>query len=130
MDEYIKRKDALVAIQNLYPGIPFTKVARQRWHDNNRSYMQCERAIESIPAADVVEARHGRWLTKEYMYGDPDVGIEDMWIDRLAEQSDYYAYCSICGKDAEYNAEGSLILSDFCPNCGARMDGGEDDGKT
>lgn len=80
-------------------------------------------ALDKIPAADVVEVRHGWWLTKEYMYGDPDVGIEDMWVDRLAEQSDYYAYCSVCGKDAEYNAEGSLILSDYCPNCGAKMDG-------
>lgn len=85
--------------------------------------------IKTIPAADVVEVKHGRWLTKEYMYGDPDVGIEDMWVDRLAEQSDYYAYCSVCGKDAEYNAEGSLILSDYCPNCGAKMDGGANDGK-
>lgn len=82
--------------------------------------------LNQFPAADVVEVRHGRWLTKEYMYGDPDVGIEDMWIDRLAEQSDYYAYCSVCGKDAEYNAEGSLIISDYCPNCGAKMDGGQD----
>ena len=79
--------------------------------------------IICLPAADVVKMRHGQWLTKEYMYGDPDVGIEDMWIDRLAEQSDYYAYCSICDKNAEYNAEGSLILSDYCPHCGARMDG-------
>lgn len=65
--------------------------------------------------------RHGRWVTKEYMYGDPDVGIGDMWIDRLAEQSDYFAYCSICGKDAGYTAEGELVLSDFCPTCGADM---------
>ena len=83
--------------------------------------------VKDIPAADVVEVRHGRWLTKEYMYGDPDVGIEDMWVDRLAEQSDYYAYCSVCGKDAEYNGEGSLVLSDCCPSCGAKMDGGHDD---
>lgn len=81
------------------------------------------KAIDKLAAyedADVAPVRHGRWLTKEYMYGDPNVGTEDMWIDRLAEQSDYYAYCSICGKDAESN--GSLILSDYCPNCGAKMD--------
>ena len=87
-----------------------------------------ERFNKAIPAADVVPVRHGRWLTKEYRYGDPDVGIEDMWIDRLAEEADYYAHCSICGKDAEYNAEESLILSDYCPNCGARMDLKDGDG--
>lgn len=82
---------------------------------------------KSTPLADVVEVRHGRWLSKEYMYGDPDVGVEDGWVERLAEQSDYYAYCSVCGKDAEYNGEGSLVLSDYCPSCGAKMDGGHDD---
>ena len=77
--------------------------------------------VNAVPAADVLEVRHGQWLTNEYVYGDPDVGTEDMWIDRLAEQSDYYAYCSICGKAAGYNGEGSLVLSDYCPHCGAKM---------
>jgi hypothetical protein len=80
--------------------------------------------LNSLPSAEP-EQKHGQWLTKEYMHGDHDVGIDDMWVDRLAEQSDYYAYCSICNKDAEYNAEGSLILSDYCPNCGARMEESE-----
>lgn len=107
MKEYIEREAALSAVDcgNLHKGIVDA----------------LQENIKDIPAADVVEVRHGRWLTKEYMCGDPDVGIEDMWVDRLAEQSDYYAYCSVCGKDAEYNAEGSLILSDYCPNCGAKM---------
>ncbi len=79
------------------------------------------RVIQGVPAANTVEVRHGRWLSKEYYSG---ACLDDMWIARLAKQSDYYAYCSICGKDAEYNAEGSLILSDYCPHCGAKMTGG------
>lgn len=71
---------------------------------------------------DVQPVVHGRWLTKEYMPGDLGVGIKDMWIERRAEQSDFYAYCSECKKDAGYRGEQSLILSKFCPNCGARMD--------
>lgn len=109
--EYIEREAALNNLAKSY----FACVLDDLIH--------AEDAVNAVPAADVVKVRRGRWLTKEYMYGDPNVGIEDMWIDRLAEQSDYYAYCSICNKDAEYNAEGSLILSDYCPNCGARMGG-------
>ena len=78
--------------------------------------------IVNAPAADVREVKRGKWFTKEYMYGDPDVGTEDEWVDRLAEASDYYAYCSECGKDAGYNGDGTLILSEFCPNCGASME--------
>lgn len=29
--------------------------------------------------------------------------------------------CSVCGEDA-LNAEGDEFLTDYCPNCGARMD--------
>lgn len=84
--------------------------------------------IENAPIVDATPVVHGVWITKEYMYGDPDVGIEDMWVDRIAEATDYYAECSVCGKNAGYDGEGSLILSDFCPSCGAKMDGGADNG--
>jgi hypothetical protein len=79
--------------------------------------------IADIPSADVAPVVHGRWMTKEYEYGDPEAGIGDMWVDRPAEPSDDYAFCPVCGNDAGYTGEGCLILSDYCPNCGARMDG-------
>ena len=116
MADYIKREDALVAIKNLYPGIPFTKVARQRWNDNNRAYMQCERAVETIPAADVEEVRRGRWMTTE---GFP-----------------HRVYCSCCYSTYVPNDNWQIwqdkfgdggLPRDYCPNCGAKMDGGEDD---
>lgn len=34
--------------------------------------------------------------------------------------------CSVCGEDA-LNAEGDEFLTDYCPNCGARMGGNADD---
>lgn len=52
-------------------------------------------ALDEIPAADVVKVKHGEW--KAYGLMNPQ--------------------CSICHK---YNIEKSR----FCPNCGARMDGG------
>ena len=88
----------------------------------------CEASLRSkqMPTIDAVPVVHGVWITKEYMYGDPDVGLEAMWIDRLAEATDYYAGCSVCGKNAGYDGEGNLILSDFCPSCGAKMRGSAD----
>lgn len=56
-------------------------------------------AINAIPAADVVEVRHGRWNN----------GYE-------------VQNCSECG----YRGKRSYK---YCPNCGARMDGGVDNGR-
>ena len=65
-----------------------------------------EAAIRKIQAADVAPVRHGRWLQKKHkIFGNA-----------------YDYVCSECGCDyalAEYN---------YCPNCGAKMDGGVDDG--
>ena len=63
----------------------------------------CEE-VNRIPAADVVEVRHGRWVYKP------------LWQGADAK----YVECSECHKPAWW-------ATDYCPNCGAKMDGGADD---
>ena len=58
-------------------------------------------AMQTIPAADVAPVRHGRWINENF-----------------------YTHCSACGKMAIYDKYGQEVESDFCPNCGAKMDGG------
>lgn len=60
--------------------------------------------IREMPAADVAEVVHGQWVT-HYRSGTP-----------VAE-----GYVSTCC-DMWNNRR-----SDYCPNCGAKMDGGFDD---
>lgn len=33
-----------------------------------------------------------------------------------------YHHCSVCAAPAPYNGAGEEVLSDHCPNCGAKMD--------
>lgn len=66
----------------------------------------CRRAIERILAADVAPVRHGRWINK----GE-------------------YAVCMECGgrSGTQYDGvEPIPLMTQFCPNCGAKMDGGAD----
>lgn len=86
----------------------------------NLNGCRAEDFIMAVPAADVAEVRHGRWVHgrevgREYL-GDCLVGIfYDRWT------------CSECGyiiDDHEY----SRINYKFCPNCGAKMDGGDEHG--
>lgn len=58
--------------------------------------------LESIPSADVVEQRHGNWR----LIGFDKRGRGGMYL------------CSACNKSYPY-------ITDFCPNCGAKMEGYE-----
>ena len=64
-----------------------------------------EEECDAFPAADVVEVRHGRWLT--------------------TDAYPHHLYCSVCYKTYAKNAKwvNELDLpTNYCPNCGARMD--------
>lgn len=58
--------------------------------------------INNQPAADAAPVRHRRWIIFEIWCGD-------------GKERKYYR-CSECYK-------ANAIRSNFCPNCGARMDG-------
>ncbi|MDE6501266.1 MAG: hypothetical protein K2L10_04215 [Ruminococcus sp.] len=69
--------------------------------------------IQEAPTIDAVPVKHGKWKYKN------------------DEDFDYVPCCSICGEpDAlsrnDYNYRGGKIRdnnSNYCPNCGAKMDG-------
>jgi len=82
------------------------------WYEHE--YIECEDYIRTIaddirhlPAADVAEVKHGRWVleTKVFPYIDP------RWT------------CSECGEETtETTGWGTRPRYNYCPNCGARMD--------
>jgi len=61
--------------------------------------------IKAIPAADVVPVRHGVWVAIGKT--DPRPGYK----------------CSRCNCLAPTGFMGTFVKSNYCPNCGARMDG-------
>lgn len=85
-------------------------VLEETEYDGNYRLVVPANMVKSLPAADVAPVIHGRWVWSE----------------------DKYAYiCSAC--DCEYDYRGTYGLFDhgfwaasYCPNCGAKMDGGAD----
>jgi hypothetical protein len=73
--------------------------------------------IKAIPAADVVEVRHGRWLP-DYDYTEYDFDGSTPLPEPRKFQDGWQ--CSLCG---QYDPSETK----YCPNCGAKMDGGADD---
>ena len=85
-----------------------------------------KRAIKKIPKGiivDVSQVRHGRWLDRPKNQGlkDEEIGTVGMVYGEPWSS----CYCSECGEwlvaSDEYAVKGN-----YCPNCGAKMDGGED----
>ena len=62
--------------------------------------------ILDIPTADVAPVRHRRWVIIEILCGG-------------GKERKYFR-CSECNK-------ANVIRSNYCPNCGARMDGENND---
>ena len=66
--------------------------------------------LDEIEAADVVPVVHGWWETDK----------EDIeWGNSLKRK-----HCTNCGKRPHYDKEKKeFVLSNYCPNCGVKMDG-------
>ena len=64
-----------------------------------------EQRLKTSPTIDAEPVRHGRW---EWRGGIP--------------------WCSNCGEmPPGYSYEGDVNTTPYCPNCGAKMDGGADE---
>lgn len=55
------------------------------------------------PRVDAVEVVHGRWIISS---------------------DGYYPYCSECKEEPKHGE-----MTNYCPNCGAKIDGGNNDGR-
>lgn len=101
MDKYIKNKALLNALKEERKNGNF--VFTSKW---------IKEIIDNLPAADVVEVKHGKWLKT------------DAYPHRV--------YCSLCYKTYVTNEEVIRGRSDghstycseaeYCPHCGAKMD--------
>ena len=104
MDEYIKREEAIKIAESYKPqnGSSFCR---------NRGIADyIAEDISMIPYADVAPVRHGRWICIRKGYEEYE--------------------CSVChGMDSncsDYYADHVVTEQEYCPFCGAKMDGGSD----
>ena len=98
MDEYIKR-DGLLRKFNVddMMNVNGTLISL---HDERET-------ISIFPAADVAPVRHGKWVHSRY--------------ENCSEQFEMVK-CSCCGREA-YAMAFYVRDGNYCPNCGAKMDG-------
>lgn len=106
MDEYIERGTLMRRIKEIhcaecdsYHGVR----CRACWVDDTLDY------IDSEPAADVAQVRHGRWIDKPLIKSFKHTNIP-------------VVECSACGIDFCDIINNHYFMYKYCPNCGAKMD--------
>ena len=101
-EEYISRKSVRDAIASL-------SIERFELSNAYRLYVEAldnvDKKVVKIPAADVEPVRHGQWS-------------DGALIDPKGTWRINGFYCSVCGELCVGKAK-------YCPNCGAKMDGGK-----
>lgn len=97
MPEYIKKEAVIKFIEN---GLNNPDKTKSFGHDA----IEIMAEVQYIPAADVVEVRHGEWVQIGY----------DEALDRIT--------CSCC-KEYFNLIDNCTEAFNYCPNCGAKMDG-------
>ena len=95
MKEYIER-DAVLSHKRKMRGFD---LCEEFWDEA----VLCE-VIEKIPAADVAPMVHGMWI-----------------YDRTYYEADE-CYCSLCN---QFMTTAKGVRMNYCPRCGAKMDGGK-----
>lgn len=101
MSRYIDADELLNALQGTVSvvccTIPYDKEVFTILHDRQ---VEIYNLIDKQPTADVVEVIHGEW---------------ESYPNNL------YRRCSVCKR--EYYTELNRYKGNYCPNCGAKMDG-------
>ena len=85
------------------------KAIRDALYDADAITMSGVKILNQFPVADVAPVRHGIWIS-------------------LTDCSNAGVYCSVCHKrvykeDYAICNRKNKLRSDYCPNCGAKMDG-------
>lgn len=103
MAEYIDREACLSILR--------AKANMAVLTDGAPYFEKAAQMLEKLPGADVAPVVHGDWI--------PCFDDENRWRQGFAQ-------CSNCGRE-RYAC--TIRNVNYCPNCGAKMDGGELDGK-
>ena len=112
MSDLIKREDAIKAIEEL-PN------AYNGWSDAyDKAYIIG--TLEEVPSADRPQ---GEWIAVSSY--DAFGGSEELW--NAHGNPTAFHYCSKCKAQSYVNEFGEELLTDYCPNCGCRMKGADDE---
>lgn len=106
-DEYIRRVEAEEAIEEYccrrckdYSEVEGGCIS----HAQHCEHLSGEEILKPVKSADVQPVKHGKWEKDE-------------------KRNSFEKFCSVCKHEAYWDTDYGQQLFDYCPYCGARMDG-------
>ena len=129
MSDMIRKSDLLVNIMKMQKPVPYILKSEEHFADwnYNKALLACAELVYKTETVDVlpdvqfvdaVPVVHGEWLDANY--------------DDEIKFGRHLYFCSVCNKHADSFVGGTedwwcSRKPNYCPNCGARMDGGKND---
>ena len=95
-----------MSTEKLISASKLATVIRDDPYIHGKAYARVRDHIDDAPTVDAVEVVHARWIWSEE---------NECWV------------CSNCELSALNNYRGNSTDSNYCPHCGAKMDGGNED---
>lgn len=84
-------------------------------------YTGIKAMLEAQPAVDAAPVVHGRWLGRRYDFEKYKYVIVPYDVTTFDNPDDLF--CSVCNTPALSDGAENDVPSNYCPNCGAKMDG-------
>lgn len=103
MDEYVNRKKLEEAFDNADPDVCESDM--DGYSDWGFGRENVRDVIRSVPAADVAPVVHGKWIEDHDYLKCPECGVMVKWDFTFFDIGNW----------------------NYCPNCGAKMDNGDED---
>ena len=106
--DYIERRTLLVNLKEFHDYVMQDREANPavQWYEV-MFYEKAKSFLENAPAADAVAVKHGRWV--KHIRDE----LHLVYCDK----------CSVCSFEVDDLIDANRDGYNYCPNCGAKMDG-------
>lgn len=110
MPKYIDADELLKEEIEAYMNAQTKITAVEAYLLNHLIHAKVQQLLCDAPAADVAPVRHRRWIGEGDGYADGEL-VYDVW------------HCSECDYCIDDGTDDPELLPEYCPKCGAKMDG-------
>lgn len=119
-DTYRLMIDAAAAIETLQAEVKILKVSGREAYFEGLAADDNRRQVKELAKRNAeLHAELEKWVSAAEKAGEPKRGE---WTTKRTWNHDGEIYCSVCEHDAPTDGDYRQVKTNYCPNCGAKME--------